>query len=163
IKRPALGRPFESRVKRRSVPCGYRGAAPSAEAVVDADGDEIDVLTDAIGAEEDGSRRVEGVGAILHEQVVVFEADRAVGSEAEFDAGADHATPAGVVIGGGGENVGSDHEGAVAIRSHRGAALHVEEDVVGGPADLAGDQAERVDPRVVDKAGSKQADPAAAE
>ena len=52
---------------------------------------------------------------------------------------------------------------AVAIRGHGRAALDVEQHVVGGVADLAGEQAERVDLRVVGDAGSEQADIAALE
>src|SRR5215216_1330424 len=92
-------------------------------AVVDADGDEIDVLADAVGAEEDASRVDEGVGAVLHEQVVVFDAGRPVRGEAEFEARADHATPAGIVAGGSGQYVGAGHEGAVTIRSDGRATL----------------------------------------
>src|SRR6266436_3584169 len=50
----------------------------AAELVVHADGDEIDVLTDAIGTEERASRRGEAVGAILHEQVIVLDRGRPV-------------------------------------------------------------------------------------
>src|SRR5882757_9004454 len=101
-KRPALGRPFVSNLSclRRSVLRDHR-ATP---AVVDADGDEIDVLTDAIGAEEEAARRGEGVGLVLHEQMIVFERSRPVRGEAVFEADADRATPAGVVASRGGES-----------------------------------------------------------
>ena len=52
-----------------SVPGDDRTAPP----VVDADGDEIDILTDAIGPEERACGVDERVGAILHEEVIVFD------------------------------------------------------------------------------------------
>src|SRR6185369_10116232 len=85
----------------------------AAELVVDAGGDEIDVRPDAIGAEEGASRRDEGVGTVLHEQVIVFDADRPVRSEGVFEADADRAAPAGVVTGDGGEHIGAGKERTV--------------------------------------------------
>ena len=86
----------------------------------------------------------EGVGLVLHEQVIVFDRSRPVRRKTVFDAGADRATPAGVGDGVVDLNVGSCREGAVAIRSHGSAALQVEQSVVGGKADLTGEQAERL-------------------
>jgi hypothetical protein len=63
---------------------------------VDTRGDEIDVLTDAIGLEKHTGRCREVEGLILHEQVVVFDADRPVRGEAIFKADANGATPAGL-------------------------------------------------------------------
>src|SRR5947207_11286892 len=71
----------------------------AAELVVQAGGDEIDVLTDAVGAEGEAARRGEGVGTVLHEQVIVLDANRPVRGEGVFEAGADRAAPAGVVAG----------------------------------------------------------------
>src|SRR6266404_6536946 len=89
-------------LSQRSVLRNHR-ATP---AIVDANRNEIDVLSDAVGAEEGAGRVDEGVGAILHEQVVVFDSGRPVGGEAVFEAHADHATPAGVVTGGGNQEAG---------------------------------------------------------
>jgi hypothetical protein len=55
----------------------------AAKAEVDARGDEIDVLTDAIGLEKPTRRCREVEGLILHEQVVVFDADRPVRGEGQ--------------------------------------------------------------------------------
>src|SRR3954447_26570068 len=114
----------------------------AAELVVHARGDEIDVLTDAIVAGEHATRRGEGVGAVLHEQMVVLDADRRVRGEAVFEADADGATPTGVVIGRGGQNVANRGEGTETIRGHGRTALEIEQDVVGGVTDLTGEQAE---------------------
>src|SRR5689334_20834288 len=97
-KRPARGRPFSilgTKVAQRSV---------RAELVVDASGDEIDILTDAaLGHEqarsEDGAVADEVIGPVLHEQVIVFDAGRPVRGEAIFQAGADRGTPTGVIDG----------------------------------------------------------------
>jgi hypothetical protein len=113
--------------------------------VVYADGNEIDVLIDPIGAEEDASRRDEGVGTVLHEQVIVFDRSRPVRGEAVFEAGADRATPTGVVKVVGNLRPGGCEGDPEVIVGDRRAALDVEQYVVGGPADLAREQAERVD------------------
>ena len=55
----------------RSVPCDGRAA----ELVVQTGGDEIDVLTDAVGAEGEAARCGEVVGTVLHEQVIVLDAN----------------------------------------------------------------------------------------
>ena len=47
----------------------------AAELVVQAGGDEVDVLTDAVGAEGEAARRGEVVGTVLHEQVIVLDAN----------------------------------------------------------------------------------------
>src|SRR5215218_10438784 len=70
-------------------------------AVVDARSDDIDVLADPLRGEEGAGRVDEGLGAVLHEQVIVLDAGGPVGGEAELEARADRATPAGVVAGGG--------------------------------------------------------------
>src|SRR5438552_3694724 len=134
----------------------------AAELVVRARGDEIDVLTDAVGADEAATRRGESVGTILHEQVIELDANRPVRGESVFEASADRATPAGVVAGDASERA-SNGVDAVAIRGHRSTALDVEQDVVDGIADLTGEQAERIDVRVVAEAGEHQARVAARE
>src|SRR5688500_12046734 len=82
-------------------------------AIVDADGDEIDVLTDALverhAGRADGSDSAvahKGMGTILHEHVIVFDAGRPVRRETIFEAHTDHATPTGIVTGRGTHNVG---------------------------------------------------------
>src|SRR6187549_889250 len=63
--------------------------------VVDTGGNQIDVLTDAIGGERRAGRAEqtvvgEGVGLVLHEHVIVVDAERPVRGEAVFQADADH-------------------------------------------------------------------------
>ena len=102
------------------------------------------------------ARRGEGIGAVLHEQVIVFDADRPVRSEAVFEADADHAAPAGVVAVTPASAPVKRVETAVAIRGHGSAALDVEQDVVGGITDLTGEQAERVDLRLFAEPGNNR-------
>jgi hypothetical protein len=83
--------------------------------------------------------------AAAQEEVVVLEAHRPVRREAELDAGAHHAAPAGVLDDVGDERAGASNEGSVAVADDGGAALDVEQEVVGGEADLASEQAERID------------------
>src|SRR5690242_3108067 len=81
----------------------------AAPAIVDADGDEIDVLLDALveGQASSTNHAIggEGVGAVAHEQVVVLDRRRPVRGEAEFEACTHRAAPAGVGSGVGGEDV----------------------------------------------------------
>src|SRR5882724_3610997 len=80
-----------------------RGSVPrderSAEAVVDARGDHVDILTDALAVIE---HRAECLVidhcdvASAHEQIIVFERERPVSRERIFAACSDHATPAGL-------------------------------------------------------------------
>src|SRR3954469_938010 len=131
----------------------------AAESVVDAGGDQINVLADAVSARERADRRQRAVGGerdvvTAHEQMVVFEADRPVRGEAVFDADADRAAPAGVVGTielGSGQTTRSD--AAVAIAGDGGAALHVKQCVIPGVADLAREQAESIDAGAVRDAG----------
>src|SRR6478735_787737 len=102
------GASLVSRKLARSVLTSVLGDHGAAELVVQADGDEIDVLTDAIGTEEGAGRGGEGQGTILHEQMIVFDRSRPVRSKTVFEADADHATPAGVITGGAGNGVGGD-------------------------------------------------------
>ena len=60
--------------------------ARAAELVVQAGGDEIDVLTDAVGAEGEAARCGEVIGTVLHEQVIVLDANRPVRGEGVFEA-----------------------------------------------------------------------------
>src|ERR1700754_500744 len=145
--------------RANSVLCDDRAA----ELVVQASGDQIDVLADTIAAERQAARGGEVVGLVLHEQVVVFDADRPIRSEAVFQTDADGAAPVGVVAGGR-ELRTEPVVDAVAIRGHSRTALDVEQRVVEGVTDLAGEQTERVDLRGVHETGAKQrADVAALE
>src|SRR5262249_33996458 len=124
-------------------------------------------LGDAVGGTEDTSRRDRIEGARAQEQTVVFEADRPVRRETDFDACADRATPAGVVDGV--DQHSGRSEGPKAIADDGRAALHITEPVVPGPADLAGQQAERIDPGLIgetsncERGASQQVDVAALE
>src|SRR6185312_1834203 len=93
-----------------------------------------------------GDRKVDVPRA--HEQVIVFESDREVRDDAEFEAYPDGAPPAGLVgcvdqcRGGNIENV--------VLRAGEGtAAFHVDERIVEGITDLPGEQAESIQPRLV--------------
>src|ERR1700738_4856568 len=133
-------------MKRRSVLRDHR-ATPT---VVDADGDEIDVLANTFVREDrsgrNGNASVHQSNVpVVHEHVIVFDRGRPVRGEAVFEAAASHATPAGVVVAGCNEVAGRGEERAMAVGSHRGAALYVKQSVVPGVADLAGEQSESVD------------------
>src|SRR5260221_2223750 len=127
----------------------------AAELVVQAGGDQIDVLTDAIVADQQASAIGEGVGLVLHEQMVVFETDRPIRSEGILGADADRATPAGVIAGGTNERARGVID-AVRVRGHSRTALDVQQEGVGGIADLTGEQAERVGLRVVHETGAEE-------
>src|ERR1700682_4988125 len=121
----------------------------AAPAVVHANGGQIDVLTDAIGCreqEEPRSRESDVPGT--HEQMVVFEGDRPIRSEAVFETCADRATPTGLP-GTVDKQACRNGEGPILVASNRGTALDVDQDVVPGIADLTREQAERIDPRLV--------------
>src|SRR3569833_1879374 len=126
------------------------GDGAGAPAVVQAHERDVDVLADAIaGAECAGGR--DGVdGKIAHEQVIVFEANRKDLRKSALEAGAVRGSPAGF-IDRAGQSAGS-REGPVPVSDNRSAALHVAEHVVPGPADLASQQSERVDTRLVSQA-----------
>src|SRR5207248_2782209 len=132
------------------------------------DGDEVDVLLDAVVGEEGAGRAKsavvgEDVGAIAHEQVVVLDGGRPVRGEAELDAGADRATPAGGVADAGDNHVGAGEVAAEAVIGDRSTTLHVEQHVVEGVADLAGEEAERTDVRFIVESGCNDAAVAAPE
>jgi len=106
--------------------------------------------TQSTGSGDAGDTVVdEGIGLVLQENVVVLDAGRPVRSEAEFEPGADRAAPAGVVNGVRNLNAGSRREAVKTIGNHGGAALHVEQHVVPGVANLAGEQTERIDTAVI--------------
>src|SRR5215475_2667219 len=82
--------PGRSRGSRRGSVLGNNRPA---EPVIDAGGEEVDVLLDAV-ARDAQPRRDESDGLPVHEQVVILEADRPIRREAVFDAGTDHPAPA---------------------------------------------------------------------
>src|SRR5882757_10805940 len=82
---------FRSAVRR---PGSVLGDQRAAKLVVQASGEEIDVLLDAVGLCERGGDEVDVLA--IHEHVVVFERDRPVRREAVFEASANHGTPTGV-------------------------------------------------------------------
>src|ERR1700686_2931181 len=128
----------------------------AAPAVVHANGGQIDVLTDAIGCreqEEPRSRESDVPGT--HKQMVVFEGDRPIRSEAVFETCADRATPTGFP-GTVDKQACRNGEGPILVASNRGTALDVDQDVVPGIADLTREQAERVDPRLVPEPRRKE-------
>src|SRR6478672_5955956 len=127
---------------RKSVLRDHR-ATP---AIVDADGDEIDVLADAI----DRGQHAGGVGeadvAVAHEQMIVLDGSRPVRGEAIFEADADSAAPAGFTRRV--ENrIGCREAVIITIRRHGGAALHIEQRVVPRVSDLTREQAKGADAR----------------
>ena len=102
--------------------------------------------------------RVKVTLLVAHEQVVVLDADRPVRREAEFEP-APTVPPQRVCR----SSMPSERcrlvEDARSVSAvNRGAALDVEQGVVPGVADLAGEQAERIDLRSVGEAGTEQAD-----
>src|SRR5712675_1473718 len=136
--------------------------------IVDADRDKIDVLADAIIAERRGGNTDHAVveevdGAILQEQMIVFDRGRPVRGEAIFEADTDRDAPAGVITGIGDFHLGSGEADAEVIRHHSRAALEVEQRVVGGVTNLTGEQAERIDARLVLECREGEADIAALE
>src|SRR6266852_7945535 len=97
-KGPARGRPVLnlklSAQRLRSVFRDHR-ATP---AVVDARGDHIDVLTDAVDARINADRGKNGREADVtsaHEQMIVFDASRPVRRKSEFKTGSNCTAPAG--------------------------------------------------------------------
>src|SRR5262249_5369424 len=90
------------------------------------------------------ARRGEGDVAVAKEDMIVLDANRPVRCEADFEADANRAAPAGAVRAvelDAGRNV----DAAELIADHGAAALHVEQDVAPGVADLTGDQTEGID------------------
>src|SRR5438132_8970834 len=164
---------MQSRVSRTALAIGVIGRAPTKKAgarpafrysvcrswrsvfgddratpaVVDADCDEIDILTDAGDIEhragDTGDAVAEqGVGLILHEQMIVFDRGRPVRGEAVFEADADCAAPPADIAAVGDFHRDADAADPEAISRHSRTALDVEQHVVGGVADLTGEGAE---------------------
>src|SRR3954462_5924472 len=87
--RPGAFRHVRRSARKSVLVSSVLGEDRAAELVVQASGDEIDVLADAIAADHAAERAGEVVGLVLHEQVIVFDADRPVRSEAVFETDAD--------------------------------------------------------------------------
>src|SRR5262249_39685350 len=104
---------------------------------------QIHILANAFGRREGTDWREGADIARTHEEVVVFDTNRPIRSEADLDAGTDRATPASVGCGGNGGP--RDDEGAGAVVDHGRAALDVQENVVPSVPNLPGDEAETVD------------------
>src|ERR1700692_3832159 len=85
-------------------------------------------------------------------------ARRPVRRKADPDAGADCAAPAPLIRRRARENVAGRRGHTEPVAGHRAAALGVEQDVVEGIADLAGEQSERIDLRLVSEERHEQAD-----
>lgn len=85
----------------------------------------------------------EGYVAALHEQVVILDAGGPTWREADFDTGAERATPTHVVVSG---NLGPIYHrvDVIGIACHRSAALGVEQHGIERVADVAGQQAQRI-------------------
>src|SRR5205085_1921857 len=131
-------RPSFDQRRDRSIFGGDR----SAEAIVDACGYEINVLADPVGTEEGAGRVRERDQAILHEEVIIFDGDGPTRRKAEFDAGANRPTPAGVPACGG--RLHATKINMEPVGRHGGAALHVDQHVVPGVAELPGEEAKRI-------------------
>src|SRR5258705_12812378 len=119
----------------------------AAPAIVDADGGEIDILTNPVGCRKSADWKAKVSGcieadvAVRQEDVVILECDRPVRREAEFNTGTDRATPSGLPRTVQQQSCRND-ERPVFVGNDSGAALHVEQDIVPGVTDLAGEQAE---------------------
>ena len=107
-----------------------------------------------------------GVGevddTILHEQVIVLDRRPTSSGRSRIEADADRSTPAGVVTGARKQRATGSVDVCTCSRvtAHRPLRRTA---LVGGPADLTGEQAEGVDLRVVDEAREERADIAAAQ
>src|SRR5882757_9389097 len=142
-----------------SVSRDYRAA----KTVFDANSDHTNVLTDRVGAEYAAGRdpsqnacRCEGDVAVTHEKVIVLDRNRPIRCESEFDARSDDTAPACLTrrIE---HRASGGHRTSESVAGHGPAALHIPKDVVPGIADLAGEQAERIDPGIVSPSGNENA------
>jgi len=129
------------RTSARSVFRDHRAAKP----VIHAGRDEINILTDGNRAGVSAGRAGKVKRTVLHEQMIVLHSDRPVRSEAEFETDAYGSSPSRVVRSA--ENDAGRVVGvAKAAIGDGAAALDVEQCILDGPADLAGEQAEPFDP-----------------
>src|SRR6476620_1363133 len=119
-------------------------AAVTAEAIVDAHGDHIDVLGDPVECTgNDGIGYRERIVCITHEEVIVFNAGRPIRSEGPLPSDAHGTTPAGRACRGQ-FIAGKRAKYAETIARYRPAALHIEQRRVPSPADLAGEKADAI-------------------
>src|SRR4029077_15094233 len=115
-----------------------------AEAVVHAQCDHMHVLADPIERTgKDAVRDRERIVCVAHKQVVVFDTDRPILSEAILESDTHGAAPEGVACRGE-FKAGKCVKYAKTIARHRPAAPHVEQRLVPGVADLAGEKADGV-------------------
>src|SRR3979490_2981821 len=135
----------------------------AAPAVVHANGNKIDVLTDAIGAIEQAGRRGEGDIAIAHEQVIVFDGSRPVRRETKFKTGTDRAAPTRFTRAGGEEHSRGNGECVVLVFGYGRAALYVKQHIVPSVADLTSEQPKRIDLGTVTDRREEQAEIVASE
>src|SRR6267142_5828434 len=139
--RPAFSQIETFQLRLRSVFRDHR-ATP---AVVDARGDHIDVLTDAVDTRIYADRGKNGREADVtsaHEQMIVFDCSRPVRGESKFKTSSNCTAPAGF------SGAVKHHAGIqtlVLVVGDGGAALHIPKNVVPGIADLACEQAQRID------------------
>jgi len=137
----------------RSVARDHR----SAEFVIDACGEQIDILVDTIEAIKCPGKVDKTDVAGAHEHVVVFKGNRPVRGDAIFESDTNHAAPPGLarrIV----EKPGWNIEYPVLVAGHGGTALHVNERIVPGVADLGGEQAECIDAGLIPVSGNGQAD-----
>src|ERR1041384_1319276 len=122
----------------------YDRTAEPAEAVVQAGQREAHALTDGVVARDRERRCGPRNIARTHEEMVVFQPNGPVRCEAEFDAGPNHATPTGfariVDL-----QAARRKDAGISVVSDRGAAFHIQQQVVPAVADLAGEKADGVD------------------
>src|SRR5262245_34479813 len=136
------------------------------EAVVDASSNEVHILADRVSAEYAADRydsgtqntcRREAVTIVTHEQVIVLDRNRPIRCKSEFEARSDDTTPA-CFIRRIEQHACGGHRASEFVVGHGGAALHIPKDVVPGIPDLAGEQAERINPGIVSPVGNENAD-----
>src|SRR6266851_5762641 len=139
----------------RSVPRGYRGSTPAAEAIVDAGHDKVGIAVNAVGGKEHAAGCREGRGAVIEEQVVVLNPDRPIRSKAKFETDTNRGTPTGVGVTR--RNNCATKEDVIAVVDNRGAALYVEQSVVPSVSYLAGEQAECVHLGPINESGEQEA------
>ena len=134
--------------------------------VVDASGDQVDILVNRVSAEDAADRydsgtqntcRREAIIMIAHEQVIVLDRYRPIRCESVFEARSDDSTPAGFTrrIE---QRASGGHRTSEFVVGHGGATLHIPKHVVPGITDLAGEQAERFDLGIVGPTGNESAD-----
>src|SRR5229473_4619533 len=137
--------------------CGsILGNVGAAKRVVDADRDQIDVLTDAIDDHRAaGSRKTRDITqgrkaevSGSHEEMVVFDGDRPARDKAIFKTGADRSAGTGVARRGGNETRCGD-DIVVTGGGYCGAALHIKQRIAPSITDLSGEKPQSIDPRAI--------------